>query len=154
MQTHLKSSSPTQNASITSVIIALGFITMSIASAQSSQSARPPQASRPVKGAVVTGVVLRPIKTLKGEKCPEDFAVIGDMATDGAASVKYTWISSDGGAWPESTLVFTGATAQSVSSKWILGGPGTNTDHWLQLSVVSPNKKLSKRIRVDLACAK
>jgi hypothetical protein len=137
--------------SIAAALVSL-LLATSISSAQSSKSQ--PHAATPARGPIVTAIRLLPIKTRKGEPCPAMFSVLGELETNGATSVNYTWVSSDGHSWPNHTLVFATATSQSLAANWSLGGPGANTDNWIQLSVLSPNKRISKKLKIGLACAK
>ena len=132
--------------------LALFLLAASTSSAQSSKS--PPHAPIPARGTIVTAIRVLPIKTRKGEPCPATFTVLGELETNGATTVNYTWISSDGHSWPDHALTFSTATVQTVSANWSLGGPGANTNNWIQLSVLAPNKKISKQLKIGLACAK
>jgi hypothetical protein len=101
----------------------------------------------------VTAIALRPIKTAKNEACPVNFTIEGEITTAGADTVEYTWVSSDGRSWPTATLAFGSATTQSVTEQWVLGGRGEKLKAWIQLSVLSPNRKLSNKLPITLACA-
>jgi hypothetical protein len=123
----------------------------SVAAPTTSAQQHPP---KPVAPAAVTAITLRPIKTRMDEPCPAHLKVLADLETNGATTVKYTWISSEGESWPESTVNFTAATTQSVSTDWTIGKPGAKLDAWVQLSVLAPNRKLSEKLPVGLSCAK
>jgi hypothetical protein len=108
--------------------------------------------TRIAKGAEVTAISLRSVKLAKSESCPLHLTMVGEIRTNGATAVRYTWISSDGRSWPKSTENFTEAATQSVSTDWTVGKPRAMVKAWIQLSVVSPNPKLSKRIPITFAC--
>jgi hypothetical protein len=113
-----------------------------------------PHPKHPIAGPVVTAVSLRPVKTRVGEPCPANPTFYGEIATDGATTVKYTWVSSDGRSWPTRNLKFTSATTQSVSESWKLGAPGKHVNKWIELQILSPNRKTSNKVDYVLNCAK
>jgi hypothetical protein len=76
----------------------------------------------------------------------------GTITTNGPAEVKYTWVSSDGGTWPEGTLKFVKAGSEKVSQQLEQGAPGSNVHGWLQLKVVSPNTVLSNKVNHNVIC--
>jgi hypothetical protein len=110
--------------------------------------------SRPTKTAgKVTGVQLRPLKTGPQKiKCPAKPTFYGTITTDGPAKVKYTWVSSDGRSWPETTLTFGAKGTKSVSVVWELGKPGQNVNAWIQLEALSPNKVESTKTTFSFRC--
>jgi hypothetical protein len=133
--------------------LTLFLMTVSIAAAQSSKAQ--PHPKRPVAAPQVTGVRLRPIKTsMKKYSCPASFTLLGEISTNGATKVKYTWVSSDGRSWPQRALTFTAAGLQSVSQVAKFGTPGKSVSDSIQLSVLSPNAKLSNKVLLAFACAK
>jgi hypothetical protein len=113
-----------------------------------------PTPKKPRAGAEVTKIRLRPIKTRVGEPCPANLTFRGAITTNGATTVEFTWVSSDGRSWPTRSLKFTDAGTQSVSQSWKLGKRGKKVDEWLQLEVVSPNRMKSKEAPVTLNCAR
>ena len=120
------------------------------------QSSKPqPHPNRPAAGPEVTTIVLRPIKTsIKKYSCPAAFTLRGQIYTNGATKVKYTWVSSDGRTWPQHSVTFKAAGQQSVAEPAKFGAPGKKVDDSIQLSVLSPNAKLPKTIVLAFACAK
>jgi hypothetical protein len=76
----------------------------------------------------------------------------GTISTNGPAEVKYTWVSSDGGTWPEGTLKFVKAGSEKVTQQLEQGAPGSNVHGWLQLKVVSPNSLLSNKVNHNVIC--
>ncbi len=87
-----------------------------------------------------------------GSPCPVGENFVGDITTNGPAEVKYTWVSFDGGTWPEGTLHFSGPGTQKVSEHLKQGAPGKNVHGWLQLKVLSPNPVLSNSVTYTIIC--
>jgi hypothetical protein len=131
------------------------LIFASVIAAQQSTNDQP-HPERPVAAAQVTGTKLYPIKTtgLWKYSCPASFTLHGEIVTNGATKVEYTWISSDGRSWPQRTLTFASAGLQSVTEKGSFGEPGKKLSDSIQLSVLSPNKVLSNKILLGFTCAK
>jgi len=90
----------------------------------------------------------------KNARCPVNLNFTGTITANGPAEVKYTWVSFDGGSWPEGTLNFRAAGTQNVSKQWQLGAPGQSKSGWLQLKVISPNSLLSPRATFNVQCPK
>lgn len=84
--------------------------------------------------------------------CPVNESFVGDITTNGPAEVKYTWVSFDGGTWPEGTLHFTGPGTQHVSEHVQQGAPGKSIHGWMQLKVLSPNAVVSNRVAYTIPC--
>jgi hypothetical protein len=85
-------------------------------------------------------------------QCPARESFNGSITTNGAAEVTYTWVSFDGGTWPQGTLRFTGPGTQRVSEQVTLGKAGESVHGWMQLKVLSPNAVLSPRAAYTLNC--
>jgi hypothetical protein len=101
----------------------------------------------------VTRVQLRPLRTSPQKiKCPVHIHLYGWISTDGPAKVKYTWVSSDGRSWPETSLTFGVKATQFVSVSWELGKPGHNVNAWIQLEVLSPNTVESTKTTASFRC--
>lgn len=86
-------------------------------------------------------------------QCPERRNFTGDITTSGPAEVTYTWVSFDGGTWPQGTLHFSGRGTQRVSQQVTLGKAGEIVHGWLQLKVLSPNAVLSPRAQYTVNCS-
>lgn len=112
------------------------------------------QPTRPKAGDEVIGVELRPVKTRVGQTCPANLTFYGSITTNGATTVEYLFVSSDGRSWPKRTLKFSAGGTKGVSQNWKLGQPGKKVDKWLQLEILSPNRVKSKQAPVTLNCAK
>ena len=97
----------------------------------------------------VTRATLTVTNPSAGKPCPQTLDFNGTITTNGAADVKYTWVSSDGATWPEHSLHFAGAGTQRANETWSLGA--TNTV-WAQLKVLSPNAVFSPRANARVAC--
>lgn len=98
----------------------------------------------------VTRATLAVTNPSAGKPCPQTLNFNGSITTNGAASVKYTWVSSDGSTWPEHTLNFAKAGTERATETWQLGA--TNTV-WVQLKVLSPNAVLSNRATARVTCS-
>lgn len=88
----------------------------------------------------------------KVTQCPAQENFTGSVTTGGAADVTYTWVSFDGGTWPQGKLHFSGAGTQKVSEQVRLGTAGQVVHGWMQLKVLSPNALLSPRAQYTLNC--
>jgi len=81
--------------------------------------------------------------------CPANVNFNGAITANGAADVKYTWVSFDGGTWPEHTIRFAKAGTEKVSERRQVGQSGAG---WMQLKVVTPNAVLSPRANYKVTC--
>jgi hypothetical protein len=122
--------------------------------AAAQNSGAQPHPKHPIAGPEVTTAELRPIKFRVGETCPTDTTIYGEIYTNGATAVKYTWVSSDGRSWPTRDLNFTSATHKEATEKWKLGAPGKKVNKWIKLQILSPNRLLSNKVDLDFTCAK
>jgi hypothetical protein len=113
-----------------------------------------PTPNKPRAGAEVTKVQLRPIKRRVGEPCPANMTFRGAITTNGATTVEYTWLSSDGRSWPTRNLKFAAAGTQSVTESWKLGQPGKTVEVWIQMQIVSPNRTFSNKVTENFTCVK
>jgi hypothetical protein len=134
---------------MTCAIFTLSFVSMA---AQTSKAQ--PTPPRPRAAPEVTSVELRPVKTRFGQPCPIDLNFYGAITTNGAATVEYTWVSSDGRSWPTRKINFTAAGTKSVNESWKLGKPGQKVDEWMQIKVLSPNHMLSTKVTESFPCPK
>lgn len=107
---------------------------------------------KPVVAGRVTAVNLS-VTFPKNVPCPVKLSFSGTITVNGPAEVRYTWVSFDGGTWPERTINFRAAGTQKVGEVWTLGAPGQNKTGWLQLKVISPNTFLSRQDRFIVNCA-
>jgi len=100
----------------------------------------------------VTAAHLRAVPPRYNGPCPGRLRFPGTITTNGPAEVRYTWVSFDGGTWPERTLRFTAAGTKQVGENWQLGAAGQVTHGWLQLRILSPNHLQSPRAAFQVAC--
>lgn len=124
------------------------FTTFGASQAIQAQSAMPP----PQRPGRVIRVQLGVSPPRSIVSCPvrENFA--GYITTNGAAEVRYTWLSSDNSTWPQGTLRFNAAGTQKVSENWTLGVAGQRVGGWVQLKVLSPNTVFSPRAGFGFRC--
>jgi hypothetical protein len=73
----------------------------------------------------------------------------GTITTNGPAEVKYTWVSFDGGTWPERNINFAKAGTEKVNES--RQAPENQTG-WMQLKVLSPNAVMSPRANYRVMC--
>lgn len=97
----------------------------------------------------VTRAMLGAIVSGGAGPCPKTVTFNGAITTNGAAEVKYTWVSMDGGTWPEHTIKFAKAGTEKVTES--RSAPSNQTG-WMQLKVVSPNALLSPRANYRVSC--
>ncbi len=132
-------------------VLALSLISICAAQQKPTAAAqpRPTQPRAPVR---VTAAHLAGMHIPPRAACPVKMHFVGTITTNGATEVKYTWVSSDGGTWPEGTLRFGKAGTEKVSQELEQGAPGQNVHGWLQLKVLSPNTLLSNRVTHNVIC--
>jgi hypothetical protein len=138
-------------------------LTVTVAAAPS-RNAKSGRSTLPPTPAKVTAVKL----TLPGgalsvnlgtSPCPMGAYVTGVITTDGPATVKYTWIDSQGIKRPQKTVTFERAGSHDVSLKWVLAGWGNLYPHgWvmterLQLKILSPNVVFSNKVTMTGTCS-
>lgn len=126
-----------------SILLLAGFC-----SAQQPTARPQPRPPRPAAAGRVTRATLGAVVPA-GKPCPVTVNLNGTITTNGAAEVKYTWLSSDNSTWPEKTINFAKAGMQKVSETWQLG---KTYNGWVQLKVVSPNALLSNRAAFRVNC--
>jgi hypothetical protein len=136
-------------------IAALGVLLVASVGAAQSTKAKPRPPISKERGWQVTKVFLDPfVPETTIAPCPADFVFLGRITTDGPAEVKYTWVSSDGGTWPEQRLKFPSSRGKNVTVAWKVGKPGKTVKVWLQLKVLSPNEVVSNRSSLVVQCEK
>lgn len=82
-------------------------------------------------------------------QCPKRFEFVGEITSDTAGVVQYTWIRSDGATSPVEALRFGKAGTMRVTTYWELGAEG---QHWQALQIVAPNQLFSNRATFSLKC--
>lgn len=108
---------------------------------------------KPLKFFKVTRVKLIVSNSNYSGRCPHRFIFKGKITANGAGTVKYKWIRSDGAQAPEKTLIFRKAGERTVSSYWQLGASGRNyRGLWKAIEVTSPNSLTSNKAFFNLNC--
>lgn len=83
--------------------------------------------------------------------CPTEFVFNGTLTTNGAGTVQYRWVRSDGTIRPVQSLFFGFASTQSVVTEtWFLNN---NFAGWARIEVLSPNVFVSPQANFTLNCA-
>lgn len=94
----------------------------------------------------VTAMVTPPVSAT----CPTAFTFNGTITTNGAGSVTYQWVRSDGTPRPIQNLFFGGAGTQNVAPDvWVVN---TNYIGWEQIQVLSPNGTSSPLANFSINC--
>ncbi|HET9905491.1 MAG TPA: NBR1-Ig-like domain-containing protein, partial [Anaerolineales bacterium] len=71
--------------------------------------------------------------------CPATFTFSAKVYTNGAGTVTYYWVRSDGSQSAEQTLTYTAAGAQTVTDTWNIGSPGAVINGWNKVYINVPN---------------
>jgi hypothetical protein len=106
------------------------------------------------KAGKVTAARIRVVPERYTGVCPAKLQFLGIITTDGPAEVKYTWASSDGATWPETTIKMPAAGTRPVNESREMGAPGQVENGWIQLKVLSPNTVLSAQGKYLVACGR
>jgi len=109
----------------------------------------PPPVRKPGK---VTAARIRVVPERYTGVCPAKLQFLGAITTDGPAEVKYTWVSSDGGSWPETTIKVPAAGTRPVNESREGVTPGKMENGWMQLKVLAPNAVQSVQAKYLIAC--
>jgi hypothetical protein len=136
------------------LLLLLGTASMTIAQTPKAQPRPVPPAARPQKKGRVTRAHLSVTPARSTGACPATFKFNGTITTDGPAEVKYTWVSFDGGTWPEHTLTFTGAGTKPVTESRQSGAPGETKSGWMEINVLTPNSVHSNKATFVMACGR
>lgn len=106
----------------------------------------------------VTEAVLKADDPKMSGKCPIRVNFTGDITTNGAGTVKYTFTRSDGATAPVYALDFKAAGTQTVSTTWTLGDAAVLPfyEGWQAIKILSPNEFESSREagRFSITCDK
>lgn len=125
------------------------FLLATFCAAQQPTAKAPPRPPRPESRFRVTRAILRATVSGGAGGCPKTVTFNGAITTNGAADVKYTWVSMDGGTWPEHVIKFSKAGTEKVTES--RSAPSNQTG-WMQIKVVSPNAFLSPRANYRVLC--
>lgn len=81
--------------------------------------------------------------------CPHTFNFTGLITTNGAGTVQYRWVRSDGATGPVETVIFREAGNKPVLSSWQIGRTFSG---WKKLEILNPNPLLSNQVNFTLNC--
>ncbi len=104
-------------------------------------------------GSQVTKVVNSVLMVPEKYQCPLTIHFVAEITTDGACTVKYRWVRSDGVRLPVAVLRFARANTRSVTYDWTLPvfNPVPMTQ-WTKLEILSPNPLLSNLAGACVTC--
>ncbi len=101
----------------------------------------------------VTEASLKAIPPRYAGPCPAVIKFEGTITANGAGSVKYTFLRSDGATGPVFTLAFAGPGTKPVSTTWTLGGKALpRYSGWEAIKIVSPNVMESNKASFEMIC--
>ena len=103
----------------------------------------------------VTGVNVNVSPTTYTGSCASArlFTFSAVITANGATTVKYKWVRSDGASGAEQTISFASASSQTVTDTWTLGGPGFSYAGWEKVQVSQPNTIESNQATFSLNCS-
>jgi hypothetical protein len=84
-----------------------------------------------------------------GRPCPLTVTFGGEITTNGPADVRYTWVSSDGGTWPEHSVHFARAGTEKIGEQREVY---ENATGWMQVKILTPNESLSNQANYKVNC--
>ena len=84
--------------------------------------------------------------------CPAMFTFSAKIYTNGAGTVTYYWVRSDGSKSAEQTLTYTAAGGQTVTDTWNIGSPGAVINGWNKVYIDVPNHQNFSPITFSLFC--
>jgi hypothetical protein len=84
--------------------------------------------------------------------CPATFTFNAKIYTNGAGTVIYYWVRSDGSKSAEQTLTYTAAGGQTVTDTWSIGSPGAVINGWDKVYIDAPNHQNFNPITFSLFC--
>lgn len=89
---------------------------------------------------------LRPERSKIESACPIRVNFNGYIKTNGAGTIKYTFVRSDGATAPVYTLEFREAGALPIATDWTLGDASALPfyEGWQTLKILSPNEMETK----------
>ena len=104
-------------------------------------STLPARSAAAVQKFRVTAISLKADNPKNGGPCPVTLNFTGSISTDGAGTVQYTFVRSDGATGPVQTLDFKAAGTQTVSTTWTIGNAKSLPSYqgWQALRIISPN---------------
>jgi hypothetical protein len=141
-------SKATQLKTTRAVVIAAIFILAMLCPGQHRSSQAGPNPANPLPTGLVTRATLT-ANVPQSHGCPVNVTFQGTIHVSGPVTVRYTWVSFDGGTWPEHTIRFSKPGFENVSEQREVFATGTG---WLQLKVTSPTTLLSDRASYKVTC--
>ena len=84
---------------------------------------------------------------------PHAFAFTATITTNGAGSVTYRWLRSDGAPVSAETIDFNAAGTQTISTVWSLGSPGYTFTGWRQMYIDQPNHQEFGKAEITITCS-
>ncbi len=85
--------------------------------------------------------------------CPVTFNFHDNIWTNGAGTVTFYWLRSDGSTGAEGSLYYSGSGYQTVYDSWSLGTPGASISAWDEIVIQLPNQESYTPINITLTCA-
>ena len=84
--------------------------------------------------------------------CQATLTFSAKIYTNGAGTVTYYWVRSDGSKSAEQTLTYTAAGRQTVTDTWSIGSPGAVINGWDKVYINVPNHQNFGPITFSLSC--
>ena len=85
--------------------------------------------------------------------CPATLTFSATIYTNGAGTVTYYWVRSDGSTSAEQTLTYPARGSQTVTDIWSLGSPGAVINGWNRVYIDVPNHQHFSPITFSLFCS-
>jgi hypothetical protein len=125
------------------------FLYAAVCAAQKPTANAVQRPASPAPGWRVTRAALAASVVPAGRPCPLAVTFNGEISTNGPADVRYTWVSSDGGAWPEHSLHFARAGTEKIAEQRDFF---ENTTGWMQVKILTPNDLQSNQASYKVNC--
>ncbi len=84
--------------------------------------------------------------------CQVTLTFEANISTNGAGTVTYYWLRSDGSSSPVRTLTYTTAGFQSVSDTWTASAPNAMVNAWDRVFIDQPNHQAFSPASFNLVC--
>lgn len=97
----------------------------------------------------VTNVTFSSSDASISDTCPQTFNYSAAITTNGAGSVTYHWVFSDGTTTSPQTISYSGAGTKTVSGTWSRNASGS---YWVKLYIDEPNHQLFGTLNLSLTC--
>ncbi len=83
------------------------------------------------------------------DTCPQTFDYSAAITTNGAGTITYHWVFSNGAKTTPKTLTYSGAGTKTVSGIWEINASGS---YWAKLYIDEPNHQLFGQLNLSLTC--